>query len=88
MAETGPRLLTLLLGTVLLRPYVWVFLAVYLGASTLQFGFKRTVAFMVGGYWLVFLAEYSSTRTGFPGCRSLCVDAGDGASLDAGGTAV
>jgi putative membrane protein len=56
----------LLLGTVLLRPYVFLFLAVYLCASTLQFGFKQTIAFMVGGYWLVFLAEYSSTRTGFP----------------------
>lgn len=66
MVETDPGLLTLLLGTVLLRPYVFVFLAVYLCASTLQFGLTRTIAFMVGGYWLVFLAEYSSTRTGFP----------------------
>lgn len=61
-----PSLLSLLLGTVLLRPYVFVFLIVYLLASTLQFGLKRTVGFMVIGYWLVFLAEYSSTRTGFP----------------------
>jgi putative membrane protein len=45
---------------------VFVFLAVYLLASTLQFGFKRTIGFAVIGYWLVFLAEYSSTRTGFP----------------------
>ena len=61
-----PNLLSLLLGTVLLRPYVFVFLAVYLLASTLQFGLKRTVGFTVIGYGLVFLAEYSSTRTGFP----------------------
>lgn len=61
-----PGLLSLLLGTVWLRPYVFVFLAVYLVASTVQFGLKRTVSFMVIGYWLVFLAEYSSTRTGFP----------------------
>lgn len=61
-----PSLWTLLLGTVLLRPYVFVFLAFYLLFSTLQFGVKRTVSFLVLGYWLVFLAEYSSTRTGFP----------------------
>ncbi|MGE3536118.1 MAG: carotenoid biosynthesis protein [Candidatus Tectimicrobiota bacterium] len=57
---------TLLLGTVLLRPYVFVFLAVYLFASTVQFGLKTTLSFLVLGYWLVFLSEYSSTRTGFP----------------------
>lgn len=62
----APSFLSLLLGTVLLRPYVFIFLTVYLIASTLQFGLKRTVSFMVVGYWLVFLAEYSSTRTGFP----------------------
>jgi putative membrane protein len=61
-----PDFLSLLLGTVLLRPYVFIFMAAYLIASTLQFGVKRTVSFMVIGYWLVFLAEYSSTRTGFP----------------------
>jgi len=60
------NLLSLLLGTVLLRPYVFIFLAVYLIASTLQFGLKRTLGFLVLGYWLVFLAEYSSTHTGFP----------------------
>ncbi len=66
MAMSNPGLLTLLLGTIILRPYVFVFLVVYLVASTLQFGLKRTLGFTVGGYLLVFLAEYSSTRTGFP----------------------
>src|SRR3989441_11029302 len=61
-----PTVLSLLLGTVLLRPYVFIFLAAYLIASTLQFGLKRTFGFLVLGYWLVFLAEYSSTHTGFP----------------------
>lgn len=61
-----PSFWSLLLGTVLLRPYVFIFLAFYLLFSTLQFGLKRTLSFMVLGYWLVFLAEYSSTRTGFP----------------------
>ena len=66
MTTTEPTLLTLLVGTVLLRPYVFIFLAVYLMASTLQFGLKRTLGFTVGGYVLVFLSEYSSTRIGFP----------------------
>src|ERR671939_175875 len=64
-----PPVLSLLLGTVLLRPYVFIFLVFYLIASTLQFGLRRTLGFTVIGYCLVFLAEYGSTRTGFPfGC--------------------
>lgn len=66
MTEADPGLSALLVGTVTLRPYVFIFLAVYLLASTLQFGLKRTVGFTVGGYLLVFLSEYSSTRIGFP----------------------
>jgi uncharacterized membrane protein len=66
MSEADPGLLALLAGTVTLRPYVFIFLIVYLLTSTLQFGLKRTLGFTVGGYLLVFLAEYSSTRTGFP----------------------
>src|SRR5262245_42985187 len=61
-----PPVLSLLLGTILLRPYVFIFLVFYFIASTLQFGLKRTLGFTVIGYGLVFLAEYSSTRTGFP----------------------
>jgi putative membrane protein len=61
-----PHFLSLLLGTVLLRPYVFIFMTAYLVASILQFGLKRTISFMVIGYCLVFLAEYSSTHTGFP----------------------
>jgi len=61
-----PPVLSLLLGTVLLRPYVFIFLIFYFIASTLQFGLKRTLGFTVMGYGLVFLAEYSSTHTGFP----------------------
>jgi putative membrane protein len=66
MTTVEPGVLTLLIGTIILRPYVFLFLAVYLFASTLQFGLKRTLSFAVLGYGLVFLAEYSSTRTGFP----------------------
>jgi uncharacterized membrane protein len=66
MAAAEPDVLTLLIGTITLRPYVFLFLAAYLIASTLQFGLKRTLSFLVIGYVLVFLSEYSSTRTGFP----------------------
>jgi putative membrane protein len=66
MTTAAPDILTLLLGTVVLRPYVFIFLAVYLLASTWQFGLKRTLSFTVVGYLLVFLSEYSSTRIGFP----------------------
>lgn len=66
MTDADPTLWTLFLGTVALRPYVFVFLAVYLFSNTLVFGFLQTLAFTVGGYFLVFLAEYCSTRTGFP----------------------
>jgi uncharacterized membrane protein len=66
MPTSAPGILTLLLGTVTLRPYVFIFLVAYLIASTLQFGLKRTLSFTALGYVLVFAAEYSSTRTGFP----------------------
>jgi putative membrane protein len=64
--ETEPHLLALLIGTITLRPYVFIFLAVHFLVNTLTFGAKQTVAFTLGGYLLVFLSEYSSTRTGFP----------------------
>lgn len=66
MSTAEPNVLTLLLGTVMLRPYVFIFLAAYLLASTWQFGLKRTLNFTALGYVLVFLSEYSSTRIGFP----------------------
>ena len=56
----------LLWGTVLLRPYVFVFLACYLAIATLTMGFGRTVLFTVLAYSIAFLAEYSSTHNGFP----------------------
>jgi putative membrane protein len=74
MTAAVPEFLTLLLGTVMLRPYVFIFLAVCLLAGTLQFGCKRTLGFIAGGYLLVFLSEYSSTRTGFPFCFYYYID--------------
>ena len=58
--------LELLLGTVWLRPYVFVFMAFYLAVAILNMGSTRTVIFTVLAYGIAFLAEYSSTRNGFP----------------------
>jgi len=66
MPPDDPAILDLLIGTVVLRPYVFIFLLVYLMAGTFQFGLKRMLAFTIVGYGLVFASEYSSTRIGFP----------------------
>ena len=58
--------LSLLWGTVLLRPYVFLFLAVYLAVAILNMGVLRSLFFTVLAYSIAFLCEYSSTRNGFP----------------------
>jgi uncharacterized membrane protein len=58
--------LSLLLETVLLRPYVFVFLAFYLMIAILNMGLARSLVFTVLAYAIAFLSEYSSTRNGFP----------------------
>jgi uncharacterized membrane protein len=56
----------LLVGTVALRPYVFAFLALFLVAGAHDLGWRRTLGF-TGCVWPVaWLAEFSSTRTGFP----------------------
>ena len=60
------EIFSLLLGTVLLRPYVFVFLAFYLTIAILNMGLARSLIFTVLAYSIAFLSEYSSTRTGFP----------------------
>jgi uncharacterized membrane protein len=56
----------LLVGTVTLRPYVFAFLALFLVAGARDLGWRRTLGF-AGCVWPVaWLAEFSSTRTGFP----------------------
>ncbi len=59
-------LLHLLWGTVLLRPYVFAFLAVYLLASSAQSGWRRTLLFIPLGYSIAWISEYSSIHWGFP----------------------
>ncbi|MFQ5897482.1 MAG: carotenoid biosynthesis protein [Candidatus Methylomirabilia bacterium] len=58
--------LGLFLGTVLLRPYVFLFLAVGLVAATRDLGGRRALAFTAWAWAVAFVAEYSSTRTGIP----------------------
>ena len=58
--------LSLLWGTVLLRPYVFIFLAVYLTISILNMGVLRSFLFTILAYSIAFICEYSSTRNGFP----------------------
>lgn len=57
---------SLLAGTVILRPYVFVFLACYLTIAIWHMGTRRTLIFTVLAYSIAFLSEYSSTRNGFP----------------------
>ncbi|HXX58605.1 MAG TPA: carotenoid biosynthesis protein [Thermodesulfovibrionales bacterium] len=56
----------MLLGTILLRPYVVVFFLVYLFGCSLHLGLKRTLLFAVIGYLMTWLSEYSSIHNGIP----------------------
>jgi putative membrane protein len=56
-----------LLGkTLLLRPYVFLFLAFALATSVRLMGPKRTAIFFLLTWATAFLCEFSSTRTGIP----------------------
>ncbi len=56
----------LFVKTVLLRPYVFVFLAAYLVIAPRLLGWKRTALFFVMTWVTAFVCEFSSTRTGIP----------------------
>src|SRR5882762_11793070 len=65
----------LLLGTIVLRPYVFVFLAVYLFAAVTRMGWRKTLAFTAVAWVIAYVAEFSSTRNGFPFGMYVYVDA-------------
>ena len=65
----------LLLGTLVLRPYVFVFLAVYLVAAVTRMGWRKTLAFSAIAWVIAYAAEFSSTRNGFPFGMYVYVDA-------------
>jgi uncharacterized membrane protein len=60
------EIISLLWGTVILRPYVFIFLAFYLMIAILNMGIIRSLSFTVIAYFVAFISEYSSTRNGFP----------------------
>ena len=60
------EIISLLWGTVILRPYVFVFLTFYLIVAILNMGVARSLLFTVLAYLVAFLCEFSSTRNGFP----------------------
>ena len=56
----------LLIGTFVLRPYVFGFLAAFLAAGEVDLGIRRTLLFTAWVGPLAWLAEFSSTRIGVP----------------------
>lgn len=56
----------LFLNTVFLRPYVFIFLLIYLLGCSLHLGLKRAVLFCIAGYAITWMSEYSSIHNGFP----------------------
>src|SRR5205809_1017851 len=56
----------LLVGTFVLRPYVFGFLAAFLAAGAVDLGLRRTLLFAAWVGPLAWLAEFSSTRIGIP----------------------
>ena len=66
MEEDNLDVLTLLAGSLMLRPYVFFFLAVYLVISSFHLGYRRTAILFFLAWGIAFLSEYSATRNGFP----------------------
>ena len=58
--------LLLVLHTIALRPYVFVFLMVYMLGCSLHLGLKRALLFSMAGYSIAWLSEYSSIHNGIP----------------------
>lgn len=56
----------LVLGTLMLRPYVFAFLASYLIVGATDLGWRRTLLFGAWVWPLAWLSEFCSTRTGLP----------------------
>lgn len=52
--------------TLLLRPYVFIFLSAFLIVGRLLLGWRRTVVFLLASWATAFVCEFSSTRVGVP----------------------
>ena len=66
MAHEVPAWPILLAGTVQLRPYVFVFLAVFLVLAGRDLGWRRAFGWLGWSWSVAFAAEYASTRIGIP----------------------
>jgi putative membrane protein len=55
-----------LINTIIARPYVFAFLAVFLVLAIKRWGVWRTLLWLVSGYFIAWLSEYSSIHNGFP----------------------
>ncbi len=60
------EILSLLIATIILRPYVFILLLMHLISGGLQLGPKRIVIFTTLAYVIAFTSEYASTRIGIP----------------------
>src|SRR5262249_52987535 len=56
----------LLLSTIALRPYVFVFLGCYVAIAIVNFGWRTTALFTVLTYTVAWACEWSSVHNGFP----------------------
>jgi putative membrane protein len=56
----------LLLGTLVLRPYVFGFLALHAAGASALLGWRRTIGFTLVTWAVALAAEHSSIRTGIP----------------------
>ncbi|MBW1918418.1 MAG: carotenoid biosynthesis protein [Deltaproteobacteria bacterium] len=71
----------LLWGTLALRPYVFIFLAVYLLLATWHLGLGRALIYLLVGYLLAWSSELSSIHTGLPYGRYIYIEATRGQEL-------
>lgn len=60
------EVVVLLLKTILLRPYVFLFLAAFVFSAQRLLGWRRTGLFFLISWITAFLCEFSSTRIGIP----------------------
>lgn len=61
-----PDFLTIIAGTVTMRPYVFAFFAVYLLAAISHLGWRKVALFTICGYLIAFVSEFCSINSGFP----------------------
>lgn len=55
-----------LIKSIITRPYVFIFLATFLFLSIRLMGWKRSLIWLVSGYWVAWASEFSSINNGFP----------------------